>query len=122
MKKHPLLATLTKACEGLLFISETDAELKPFVWAGKNAPTPKRLAELANRGDDPPIETMTLTAFFRAVPKSEKAKFDALAKILRAELTDLQVHKVGKVNLTVFIVGKTSDGKWAGLRTEVVES
>ena len=122
MKKHPLLALLKKACEGLLFSSETDAELNPFVWDAKDGPTPKRFAELSERGDDPAIEKMTLAAFFRAVPKSEKAKFDALAKQLQEHLSDIEVHKVGEVNLAVFIVGKTDDGKWAGLQTEVVET
>ncbi|MSU80342.1 MAG: hypothetical protein EXS16_19895 [Gemmataceae bacterium] len=122
MKTHPVLALLKKACDGLLFTSETDAQLEPFVWDAKDAPTPKRLAEISARGDDPPIEKLTLAAFFRAVPKSDKAKFDALAKQLQEHLGDLEVHKVGEVNLAVFIIGKTNDGKWAGLRTEVVET
>lgn len=122
MKAHPVLAVLKTAAEGLIFTSETDAELEPFVWGVRHAPTPKRLAKLSQRGDDPPIEKLELAAFFRAVPKSEKAKFAALAKVLEANLTDIEVYKVGEVNLVVFIVGKTKDGKWAGLRTEVVET
>ncbi len=32
MKKHPVLDALQKASKGLLFMSETDAKLEPFLW------------------------------------------------------------------------------------------
>jgi hypothetical protein len=32
MKKHPVLDALQKASEGLVFTSETDAKLEPFLW------------------------------------------------------------------------------------------
>ena len=32
MSKDPLLTILAKACKGLLFVSETEAELTPSLW------------------------------------------------------------------------------------------
>jgi len=32
------------------------------------------------------------------------------------------VFRVGKVKVDVFVVGKTADGDWAGLRTTSVET
>jgi len=122
MKKNPLIAILTKASEGLLFPSETDAPLEPFVWEQKDAPTAASLVKAAGMDKSTPTETMDLAAFFRAVPKAEKAKFDALAKVLKENLTDIQVHKIGEVNLKVYILGNAKDGTWAGLTTEVVET
>lgn len=120
MSKDPLLAILQKACKGLLFISETEAELTPFVWDAE--PTPEQLLKQAGAAKGTPIETMELPAFFRAVSKEDKPKFDALTKVLKENLSGIKVYKVGEVNLKVYIVGKTKDGKWAGVQTEVVET
>ena len=51
-----------------------------------------------------------------------KPKFDALTKVLKENLSGIKVYKVGEVNLKVTIVGKTKDGKWAGVQTDVVET
>ena len=118
----PLRATLEKTCKGMLFISESEAELEPFVWDDGGGLSNDRLIKAAQGQQGTPIETMELSAFFRAVPKENKAKFDALTKVLNANLTDIKVYKVGAANITAFIAGKTKDGRWAGVRTEVVET
>jgi hypothetical protein len=39
------------------------------------------------------------------------------------ELADVKVYKLGdEPEKPVYIVGKTADGRWAGVRTTVVES
>jgi hypothetical protein len=39
------------------------------------------------------------------------------------QLTGIEVFKVGdEAEKAVFVVGKTSDGRWAGLKTRVVET
>ena len=46
-----------------------------------------------------------------------------LAAVLREQLTGLKVFKVGdEAEKQAFVVGKTTDGKWAGLKTTVVET
>jgi hypothetical protein len=51
------------------------------------------------------------------------AKFQKLAQVLKAQLSGVKVYKVGdEPEKRVFIVGKTQDGRWAGLRTTVVET
>ena len=122
MSKDPLLSILQKACKGLLFISETEAELAPFVWDDGSELTPEHLLKLADAEQGTPIETMDLPAFFRAVSKEDKPKFDALTKVLKENLSGIKVYKLGEVSLKVFIVGKTNDGKWGGVQTEVVET
>jgi hypothetical protein len=50
-------------------------------------------------------------------------KFEKLAAVLRKQLTGIKVFKVGdEAEKQAFVVGKTSDGKWAGLKTTVVET
>jgi hypothetical protein len=57
------------------------------------------------------------------VPLEDKAKFDKLAAVLREQLSGIKVFKVGdEAEKAAFVVGKTTNGKWAGLKTTVVET
>jgi hypothetical protein len=90
--------------------------------SGTTAPgSPRSTRELA--GVTGEVEEETLDAFLRAVPPEDKPNFDKLAAVLREQLTGIKVYKVGdEAEKQAFVVGKTSDGKWAGLKTTVVET
>jgi hypothetical protein len=52
-----------------------------------------------------------------------QVKFDKLAQVLKAQLSGVKVYKVGdEAEKQVYVVGKPSDGQWAGLKTSVVET
>ena len=69
------------------------------------------------------VEAETLEDFFRVVPKEDRPKFDKLAKLLQAQLSGLTVYKVGdEAERDVYLVGKMKAGRWAGLKTSVVET
>ena len=121
-KQHPVISALTKACAGLVFISESDAELEPFLWNDVKDLDEAKLVELAEADEGSPVETTTLDKFFRTVSKEDKPQFDTLAAVLREQLSDIKVYKVGEAEKQVFIVGKTNDGVWAGVKTVVVET
>jgi hypothetical protein len=121
-KNDRLLTALQAACKGLVFISETEAPLTPFVWNDDAPLNADRLLQAAGTVKGTPIEAMELSAFFRAVPKEMRSRYDALNKVLQENLTGIKVYKVGEVNLRVFIVGKAKDGSLAGVATEVVET
>ena len=40
----------------------------------------------------------------------------------RDHLADLKVFRVGRTRVAVYLVGKTKDGAWAGVRTTSVET
>jgi histidine triad (HIT) family protein len=123
-KKQPpnaVLAALQQAARGLKYTSETEAGLTAFLWADGAALTPKHLRELAGVEGD--VEEETLDDFLHAVPPEDKPKFDKLAAVLREQLSGIKVFKVGdEAEKQAFVVGKTGDGKWAGLKTTVVET
>jgi hypothetical protein len=57
------------------------------------------------------------------VPSADKPKFQKLAGAIKQQLSAVKVYEVGdEAERDVYIVGKTSDGKWAGLKTSVVET
>ena len=122
-KKHPVVEALRKASTGLQFTSETEAGFEPFLWEGGDKLTRQRLLGLAGAEKGTAVEEDTLDRFFHAVPPEDKAKFDKLAKALREQLSDIKVYKVGdEAEKQVYVVGKTKDGRWAGLKSTVVET
>jgi Nuclease A inhibitor-like protein len=122
-KKNPTLDILQKAIKGLTYTSETDGPLEAFVWDEERSLTKKKILDLAGAEQNTAIETETLEDFFYAVPPEDKAKFDELAKTLQEQLSSIKVYKIGdEAEKQAYIVGKTAGGKWAGIKTTVVET
>ena len=121
--KDPVLDVLAKASEGLVYTSETDAGFKPFAWKDGDRLTEERLRQLAGAEPGTAVEQTTLDAFFRLVPSEDRPRFQELAAALQGRLSGVQVYKVGdEAEKQVYIVGKAPDGRWAGLKTTVVET
>jgi hypothetical protein len=124
VKKQSAVDALEKASKGLLFPSESEAPLKPFLWkgAGDNL-TPDRVRELAGAPKGVSVEPTSLDDLFATVPTEDRPQFDKLAAAIKGQLSGVKVYKVGdEAERQVYIVGKTSDGQWAGLKTTVVET
>jgi hypothetical protein len=59
----------------------------------------------------------------KTVPAVDRPKYDGLRKAIQEQLTGVKVYKVGdESERNVYIVGKSKEGKWAGLKTTVVET
>jgi len=124
MKTHDALEAIQKASKGLLMPSESEAPFEPFLWgdAGDNL-TQDRLLTLAGSAKGVFVEEMSLDSLFQTVPTEDKAKFQKLAAAIQQQLSGVKVYKVGEeAERDVYIVGKTKDGHWAGLKTRVVET
>ena len=123
-KKHPAVDALAKASKGLLFPSETDAPLEPFLWenAGDKL-TKDKVRQLGGAPKGAEVEETTLDDLPSAVPEEDRPQFDKLAAAVKQQLSGVKVYKVGdEPEKQVYVVGKTSDGQWAGLKTTVVET
>ncbi len=123
MKKDPVLDALRSASKGLVFTSDTDAKLQPFAWKDGGDLSAEGVLEHAGADADTPVEETTLDRFFRAVPSEDRPQFDRLTKVLQQQLSGIKVYKLGDdAEKPVYIVGKTADSRWAGLKTTVVET
>jgi hypothetical protein len=49
-------------------------------------------------------------------------RFQNLQKVLKEVLADIQVYRIGEIQIDAFIVGKLKDGTYAGLRTILIET
>jgi hypothetical protein len=82
-----------------------------------------RCRELSGAAAGTAVEESSLGDFFRAVPPEDKAGFDKLAAVIGEQLSGVKVYKIGdEAEKDAYVVGKTSDGNWAGLKTTVVET
>jgi histidine triad (HIT) family protein len=119
----PILDALKNASKGLRWPSETDAPLEPVAWEGSAKLTKKRLLELTGAESGAAVEETTLDDLFATVPQEDRPKFDALRQALEGQLSGLTAYKVGdEPGKQLFLVGKAPDGRWAGLKTTVVET
>jgi hypothetical protein len=49
-------------------------------------------------------------------------RFQNLVSVLKQNLWQLQVYRVGNTNIDAYIVGVTPSGDWTGLSTKLVET
>jgi hypothetical protein len=131
-KDDGVLKMISDAAKGLYYISETDAEIMPFLGSGATAVTREEILAQTGRSSDEHFEEVTPDAFFAELtrvqdwfgdPQKERAaRFSALVDMLKLELTDLHVYRIGTIRIDIYVVGLTSEGRLAGVRTQSVET
>jgi Nuclease A inhibitor-like protein len=114
-----VLDILKKATQGLLYPSEYDEPLEPFVWEQVEN-TPAAVRRLAGERPRTRCRTVAAEAFFGELAEVEG--FPALYETLTHLLMDLKVYKFGATNLTIYVVGRDAQGRLAGFKTRAVET
>lgn len=122
-------AKLEEAAKGLWMMSESDY---PFDYFTTEATTiDNNLAlKLAEKPAGTTIEIITLDHLLRnmmdasrgSVPAEDAQKFRNLYNVLKQELKDITVYRVGDIQIDVFIIGKTVDGTVVGMKTLLIET
>ncbi|MCS6988497.1 MAG: nuclease A inhibitor family protein [Chloroherpetonaceae bacterium] len=133
MTKDELLAELQKKIDGLYFPSESDFPFEIIVWENfaNDMFNAEKWLEREGLATNAPLENATIEYLFRNlaveqewhddVQREQVARFKALQDFLQANLSDLTVYRVGKINVTIFIIGKFGNDV-VGLKTEAVET
>ena len=123
---------LQRTCEGLNFVSETDSEVVP-VFGGE--PLSNSILDVLAAVGVSPSKHVTLVdpeqLFSRLTTKKEwfnegqranAASFKALKVLLDEELDQLKVFKVGKIRVTIYVLGSDREGKIVGVKMKAVET
>ncbi len=126
------MARLAKVSDDLLFSSESDYPLEPFIWTEPEPFSPDVLYKLTSLPPSTSVTKEDVDRFFAPmlylgddptdVARQRAARFRTLTRLLRRYFHDLTVYKLGTVEMPTFIVGRLADGTVAGLRTTVVET
>jgi len=121
---------LAQTSQGLLMPSESEYPFEIFTWKNVEL-TPEKILELTNYPPATLIEEVELDYFFRNVAtekdwhdkiqKENVAKFQNLVQVIKDNLAEFRVYRIGTIDVNVYIVGKTNDGV-AGLATKVIET
>jgi hypothetical protein len=123
----PRLETLTA---GLLHISEADYPVAVVHLAQQ--PSALQLSLLLGRPSALPVEIVSVASFFAsavadqpfhsATERAVVERYRALVRFLTDELADSRAYRLGRIDVDVFVLGKTSDDEWAGVATKVIET
>lgn len=127
-----ILDQLKLASDGLLFMSESEYPFEVFLWERVGLLTPEKVLQQTNHNQDTPVKVASLDDFFRVAVTEEDwhgeeeqetvKKFQNLVQTLKTNLSNLQVYRLGTVEVDAYIVGQTPTGDSAGLSTKVVET
>jgi hypothetical protein len=125
-----MLELITAESLGLLLPSETDAPFAPV--SMQQAPTAEFLREASGLPQDARYEVLSLEEFFRDLERcaessspeeqAEAERFRNLHTTFRTRLQGAQVHRVGQVQVDVWLLGQDREGHWVGLRSRVTET
>jgi hypothetical protein len=120
---------LSQLSKDLLFPSESEYPLEPFTWESTTL-TPETILTRSLQPSDTAIESITLEDFFAPVVTDQNWFDDedrAIAQRFRdlqaaiATLENVQVFKVGKIEIDVYIIGAIGPDL-VGLKTTIIET
>jgi Nuclease A inhibitor-like protein len=129
MTTAEIIDRLQQATTDLVWTSESDYPFEVITWSKDTELNPTALFKLPT---DTAIATTTLEDFFTPALTTEDwfgdeevatvDRYHKLVDAIASNLSDVMVFRVGEVEITVYIVGRTSDGNLVGLKTQVVET
>jgi hypothetical protein len=127
-----ILNELRQASAGLMFMSESDYPFETVRWEGLAEINAAYLRSLPGQQTDASVQTVSVDDLFRAAASEADWKgaeelatartYQALVRLLKENLEDVRVYRVGEINIAVYIVGRSATGNWLGLSTRVVET
>lgn len=129
---HSGLQKIKDAAAGLLYLSESDYPFEAVHIQADASSLGDHLLAHSGKPKGTQVETLSLEYFFRnmvkvypgATPEQQHTaqRFQYLQQVLQEELTDINVYRIGNIQIDAFIIGKLKDGNYGGLRTKLVET
>ena len=123
---------IADACRGLTLMSETDAPVEPFIDGPSSEVTAAAVRSAADIEPHINANVSDAAAFFDRLTaerewyttgqKRDARRFAALEELLRKELADLQMFRFGRIRISIYVVGRDSEGRLAGIKTMAVET
>ena len=127
-----IIENLQQSTAGLWMMSESDYPFEVINLDGETNLSVDYLRERAAKTSNDPVSTAALEDFFRASTSEAEWKnaeqiatarrFQNIVRSFKEELTETKVFKIGRIDITVFILGKSPQGNWLGLSTRVIET
>lgn len=127
-----LIDLLQQSVDGLLCMSESEAPFEVFAWKVEPPMTAEMVLQQTHHPSDAPVEVVSLEQFFSVATEEQDwygpeeqeqaKKYRHLVEVIKNNLSDAQVYKIGKIKIDVYILGRIASGQIAGISTQVVET
>ncbi|HSQ25227.1 MAG TPA: nuclease A inhibitor family protein [Pyrinomonadaceae bacterium] len=111
-----IVQELKRVTAGLLFMSESDYPFEVIHWEGLPNLTHDFLCRLTGESEDCQVEEMQVENFLLA------ERYRNIVQVLSKNLAESRAYKVGRINMPVYVVGKSKRGNWLGVATRVVQT
>lgn len=127
-----LLGEIDHRSAGLFFMSETDAEIVPFSGGRVTSVTAAGLLRALSLPPQTHIQTASFDDFFERLTRKRDwhteadrrraRRFRQLDDVLRENLEDRHMFRIGEIRIDIFAVGRDAEGNLAGIKTRAVET
>lgn len=111
-----ILEQLKRATAGLLFMSESDYPFELIQWEGPPDLTSEFLCRVSGEPAGCPVQELEVQDFLTA------ERYRRLVDVITDNLVEPKAYKVGRINMPVYVVGRSAGGKWLGVSTRVVQT
>lgn len=133
MKKvQSLNEQIAETLAGLIYLSETDAEIKVFKGQKTDSVTRENLLLQIGQVNDIKVEEKGFYEFFEPLIKIQKwfgederkmtEKFERLKKLLQQNLVEKKVFRIGKKEIDIYVIGLDKENILRGIQTKAVET
>ena len=126
-----LIEELSQACDGLMWLSESDYPWQVIYWQDESHLDSQTLLQKYGYKSDVEILETTLDSFFHnaateqewhdEVERFETRRYQNLLGLLKNNLIDTKVFLVGKIEIDAYVLGKFNDSI-VGLSTKIIET
>ena len=127
-----VLAMIASACDGLVYISETDAPVTPVDLGRADSIDGETILQRAGLNEGTVVSEVEAKTFFAKLTtikeeqsntqKTRAKMFLTLQQVLEKHLRSLKVYRFGKIRIDILIVGRDDAGQILGVRTNAVET
>lgn len=125
-------AQLEALTASLLFVSESDFPLTVTQVGNFGDLDEATLLATLGKPQSSAVERITVDDFFgyaaqdqpwhTAEERSVAARYRSLLEFFRTALADARVFRIGVIEVDAYALGRSSDGKWLGVATKLVET
>lgn len=127
-----LVEHLNRAAEGVLYMSESDYPFEVVRLKITEPLSPSSLLQKLDMAEDTPVEVLSYGEFYDPTApdpdwygeqeRAEAARYRSLMQLLEDNLTDINIYRLGEIEIDIYILGQADSGEIIGLSTKAMET
>lgn len=120
--------------QDLLWMSESDYPFEIVSWSNQELGEAniQNLLQKTHHSFDSPVKVIDVEKFFQPATDEKDwyddeeietaRKYQILLETLKQNLANIQVYKIGELEIDIYVIGQSKSGDWVGLSTKAVET